>query len=157
MAAVHLTLTCDGEGALLRIVENPPAGSSSACAKCGVVFDSRNSLFRHLRTLCLPAVATLCPPKSPPVRLVLVVRYVGHAWYGFQSGSTEQERLRPSIAGQYVAAVQRAWGDVVTRSVAPRAAVRTEKGASATRNVLVLTLHRGCAWVRNAGVICATA
>ena len=142
MAAVRLILVCDGAGVLLRIAENPPEGM--ACAQCGVVFNSRNMLFRHLKTLCLPAVATLCPPKSPPVRLVLVVRYVGHAWYGFQTGSAEQERLRPSIAGQYVAAVQRAWGDVVTRSVAPRAAVRTEKGASATRNVLVLTLHKGC-------------
>ena len=88
-------------------------------------------------------VATLDLDREPPTRLALGLRYIGHSLHGMQSGPDEVEKVRPSISGVVVAAARRAWGDVITRATAPRAAVRTEKRASARHNILVLTLKHG--------------
>ena len=112
------------------------------CAKCGAVFRTRNAMFKHLRTTCLPAVASLDVPKPDHPRVVLCVGYVGHEWYGLSASGADDETIRPSIAGAIVSAAKRAWGDSVVTG-ATSEAVRTEKGASAHGNILVLTMQRG--------------
>lgn len=114
-----------------------------ACANCGERFAARNALFKHLRTACLPAIATLDVPSEPPLRLALTVRYIGVRYHGFQRDAADVEKERPSVAGSIVTAARRAWGDIISTAAAPCAAARTEKGASAKFNLLVLTLHRG--------------
>ena len=75
------------------------------------------------------------------VRIALTVGYVGHDYFGVQINSAEVEKQRPSIAGVIRGAAQRAWGDVMSTTCG--FAVRTEKGASAKQNLLVMHVKRG--------------
>lgn len=112
------------------------------CGECGTSFPTRNALFKHLRKTCLPAVATLDVPKVPPQRVALLIGYEGDRWFGLKMNGPADELARPSIAATVFAATQRAWGEGVVTS-ANGEAVRTEKGASACVNLLLLTLQRG--------------
>ena len=114
-----------------------------ACSECGVQFSSRNTLFKHLKATCRPAVATMPPPKAPLVRIALAFAYVGHNFHGVQLNSATDEKVRPSLAGLLLAAVRRAWGDEALTGVC-RFAVRTEKSVSAQRNLFVLSLRGPC-------------
>jgi hypothetical protein len=111
---------------------------------CGCEFKSRNALFEHLKTSCLPAVATLTVPSdqlAEKPRLSLLVGFVGDTWYGTKMNGPTCEIVRPSVAAAVLAAAQRAWGPIVTAANAE--AVRTERGASAAANVVLLTMLRG--------------
>ena len=111
---------------------------------CGCEFKSRNALFEHLKTSCLPAVATLTVPSdqlADKPRLSLLVGFVGDTWYGTKMNGPTCEIVRPSVAAAVLAAAQRAWGPIVTAANAE--AVRTERGASAAANVVLLTMLRG--------------
>ena len=117
---------------------------------CGCEFKSRNALFEHLKTACLPAVATLTVPSdqlAEKPRLSVLVGFVGDTWYGTKMNGPTCEIVRPSVAAAVLAAAQRAWGPVVTAANAE--AVRTERGASAAANVVLLTMLR-------AGASCET-
>ena len=119
---------------------------------CGCEFKSRNALFEHLKTACLPAVATLTVPSdqlAEKPRLSVLVGFVGDTWYGTKMNGPSCEIVRPSVAAAVLAAAQRAWGPVVTAANAE--AVRTERGASAAANVVLLTMLRG-----DAGASCET-
>ena len=98
---------------LLRIVEDFPElrlqakANPLVCAKCGTAFEFRNHLFKHLRTECLPMVATLDLDREPPTRLALGLRYIGHSLHGMQSGPDEVEKVRPSISGVVAPSIHR--------------------------------------------------
>ena len=122
----------------------PPPARAGACGVCGCEFKSRNALFEHLKTSCLPAVATLTVPSdqlAEKPRLSLLVGFVGDTWYGTKMNGPTCEIVRPSVAAAVLAAAQRAWGPIVTAANAE--AVRTERGASAAANVVLLTMLRG--------------
>ena len=135
----------DGQSASDAIpadISHEGSAGAFACSQCDATFRSRNMLFKHLRTTCLPAVATLDVVKPPMPRLALTVCYVGHRLFGFKMNSANDEGVRPSVAGTVQAAAERAWG--ARAATVLTEAVRTEKGASACGNVLIMGLHRGC-------------
>ena len=129
------------------------------CSTCGMEFSTRNKLFKHLREpSCFVEVK---PPPSeadgdagsrPKRRLVLACGFVGDAFPSV--GRTLEEDAaaegneeaadkspldsRPSLETILIAAVNSACGYDAVISFDP--AVTTEKGESASRNVLVFGL-----------------
>ena len=129
------------------------------CSTCGMEFNTRNKLFKHLREPnCFVEVK---PPPSeadgdagsrPKRRLVLACGFVGDAFPGVgrtleEDAAANQEETetttspldsRPSLETILTAAVNSACGYDAVISFDP--AVTTEKGESASRNVLVFGL-----------------
>ncbi len=130
---------------------------------------SRNKLFSHLKQKCAPAVDRA---RARTERLVVAVGYVGGAFHGSYTSGGEAEAARPSLEGWVLSAARRAWGGGGAAAaageapaaageaiavggeaeVAPEEAVegvwgllRTEKGAHAAENLLLLTVRSGLA------------
>ena len=125
------------------------APSVLSCSHCGASFASRNALFKHLKAQCAPALAALAAPcKAPYPRFAICISYIGNGYFGMALNASE-ESTRPSVEGACLEAAKcSAWGaDVVGIS---GEAVRTEKGASAIANIVLLTLARGATCVPDA-------
>ena len=75
MDSVHVSIHTQGTSAVLLSISKH--GPPFNCGKCGTCFDSRNSLFKHLKAVCAPLVATMKPAKAPPVRVALALAYIG--------------------------------------------------------------------------------
>eukprot|EP00947_MAST-08B_sp_MAST-8B-sp1_P001774 g1774.t1 len=105
----------------------------------------RNALFRHLQESCDPT-AGHAPGKGKrgsKIRIALLLGYVGRPG-GCSFNGDEQERQRPTIEGEVLAAACRAWGEGAV--VAVDRAVRTEKHVHSTGNVMALTLSPTARW-----------
>lgn len=113
---------------------------SHACGKCGAGFASRNALFRHLRASCEPRLAA--SGRVQKERVALVVGYVGSRYHGCALNDRGED-ARPTVEGALLRAVRHAWAlDEACGPLAAARCTRTERGAHALENVVVLTLPR---------------
>ena len=116
-----------------------PTSVPAVCSVCQQPFPSRNALFRHLRETCLPQLPAAGAREGRAQQLVaLLCGYVGHQFHGSYRTAREDEDARPTVEGAVVRAVEAAWGTSVCSITQ---AVRTERKASAARNVIVVGLN----------------